>query len=110
MCSGVQRGKVAAEFKFCKYFICEKNALEEVRTAVDYAMADCFDLAHIGDDRGFRIRKNIDDRSHSDGVIGKGKLLFELFTVFTASVFDLTVNTYSFADSFCEYRLGSGVK
>ncbi len=108
--AGVKRCEAAAEFKFGEDFIREKNALEEVRSSVDHAMTDSFDLAHVRNDSCFGIRKNIDDRSHGDGVIGQGKFLFELLTVFTASVFDLTVDTDTLADTLCEYRFGSGVE
>ena len=104
----VQRREIAAELELLENVGCDKTALKEVGTAVDDAVSDRLDLAHVRKTSDFGIRQRIDDDLHGDGMVGHREIAHGFASVLFFML-DEPVDADSLADSFCEHLVRCGV-
>ena len=101
VCGRVQRSKVDAQAQLIHNLGGNEAGLEEVRTAVDNAVTDSFDFAHILDTAVVCIGQRVDEDLRCDSVVGHVKCQLDLSAV-GQLVGDLTVDGDAFADTFCQ--------
>ena len=63
MGSGVQRSEIVALFELRDDLLGDEHRFREVVTAVNYAVTDCADLAHVGDNAELGIGEGLNNES-----------------------------------------------
>lgn len=103
--AGVERSEITAFFEVGKDVFINLDALDEPRTAVDYAVTYCRNLGHIRNNAVLLVGKSLDKNTYSLSVCGHRNLSY-VFVLSCGGVSEHAVDTDAVAVTLSHYRMG----